>query len=288
MRILKKFDPWRSPLCPCPRKYTLNPYTGCGFKCIYCYITSYIKDPFNPRPKKDLLKNLKRDLDSYKGRLRIAIAYSTDPYTYPEAEYKLTRRILELLAKYDVEVLIATKSTLISRDIDLLKRLNAVVSITITTLDDETARLIEPNVPRPSARLRVVEKLIKNGIKVSLRIDPVIPYITDDLNMIKKLIKLAYDMGVSHIVSSIYKAKPDSFRRVLDVFPDKKGDLMRLYTEYGIQVYGYRYPPYSYRYKILKYIRDNTLKYNLTFNTCREGMRYLDTPNSYCDASHLL
>ena len=56
MSYIQPFDPWKSPLCTCPPKYSLNPYTGCGHKCLYCYATSFIKNFYTPRPKKDFLK----------------------------------------------------------------------------------------------------------------------------------------------------------------------------------------------------------------------------------------
>jgi len=288
MNIIKSFDPWRSPLCPCPPKYTLNPYSGCGFKCIYCYITSYIRDAYNPRPKKDIIKRLKSDLDKLDRHIVIAISYSSDPYTPPEGDHLLMRKILSLLSRYDVSVLIATKSNLVLRDIDILKKIDVVVSMTITTLDKELSRIIEPYAPSPSSRLEALRRLSENGIPTSLRIDPIIPYLTDDFKSIEELINISHEYGVKHIVSSIYKAKPDSFKRIINIYKDLKDRIRRLYDELGLYMYGYKYPPYQYRYKILSFISRYVKNLGMKFNTCREGMRFLDSPDSYCDASHML
>ena len=60
--LIQLFDPWKSKLCTCPKKYSFSPYTGCSHACIYCYITSYIRDPFHARLKKDLFKMLKKEV----------------------------------------------------------------------------------------------------------------------------------------------------------------------------------------------------------------------------------
>lgn len=288
MRVIKQFDPWKSPLCPCPPKYTINPYTGCGFKCIYCYITSYIKDPFNPRPKKDVINNLIKDLKRFEGRKVVAISYSTDPYTYPESKLGITRKILEILAEHGFSILIATKSPLVVRDIDILSRVKSVVSITITTLGDSLSRRIEPEAPLPSSRLEAIRRLRAKDIKVSVRIDPILPYITDDREMIYRLIKKLSELKVNHIVSSVYKLKPDSYNRIIKVFPELRDKYLWLYHKLGTYLYGYLYAPYVYRYNILSYIKKISNRYGMTFSTCREGLRHLDDPETYCDASHLL
>ncbi len=289
MRVIREFDPWSNPLCTCPPKYTLNPITGCGHKCVYCYITSYIKDAFNPRVKKDIVYNTERDLRRLSPGSVIAISYSSDPYSPPEDKEVVMRPILRLMKNYGMNVLIATKSNLVTRDIDILENMNAVVSISITTLDRELARVIEPNAPPPEKRLETLSHLVQNGIPVSLRIDPIIPFLTDNMDGIEKLIKEGVDIGVRHIVVSIYKAKPDNYRRLTQACPWIEDKLHLLYYDRGRILYGYRYPPEDYRRMILTKVKMITKKYSvkLGFNVCREGFN-LDDPGVYCDASHLL
>ena len=289
MRVIREFDPWSNPLCTCPPKYTLNPITGCGHKCVYCYITSYIKDAFNPRIKKDIVYNTEKDLRRLRRESVIAISYSSDPYSPPEDREVIMRPILRLMKNYGMKVLIATKSDLVTRDTDILRDMPAAVSISITTLDREIARLIEPYAPSPDKRLDTLGHLVENGIPVSLRIDPIIPFLTDEVESIEKLIKEGVDVGVRHIVVSIYKAKPDNYRRLVQACPWIEDRLRRLYYDNGRILYGYRYPPEDYRRRILSKIRIITKRYdvNLGFNVCREGFN-LDDPGVYCDASHLL
>ena len=288
MRVLRQFDPWRSPYCPCPPKYTLNPYTGCYHGCRYCYITSYIKDGFKARLKDRLIANLRADLAKVRFPITIAISYSSDPYTPPEGYIGIMRRVLKLLMNYNVRLLIATKSTLIKRDLDLISQFNTAVSITITTLDRYISKKLEPNVPSPSARLKVIEYICQLGIPVSLRIDPIFPGLTDDYKLIEELICTAKEIGVKHIVSSIYKVKPDNYRRMIETFPHLRHFWYKLYWVDGEYVHGYRYAPYKVRYEILSSVASLARKYGLQFNTCREGLTMLDTKNAFCDASHML
>lgn len=288
MRILRYFDPWRNACCTCPPKYTLNPYTGCGHRCRYCYITSYIKDAFNPRLKNRVIRLLLRDLHGLGGNGVVAISYSSDPYTPPEDKLCIMRPILKLFRDYSWRVLVATKSNLVLRDLDLLVDMDAVVSITITTLDRTLSQRLEPYAPSPSDRLETVYRLSQNGVPVSVRIDPIIPFLNDDYISFKDLIEACISSGALHIVSSIYKAKPDSLRRLIyDVGVDESR-LKKLYSS-GFILNGYRYAPTKYRLGILNLVREivKSIGRDVGFTTCREGLPSLDDPNTYCDASHL-
>ena len=288
MRLIKEFDPWKSKLCTCPPKYTFNPYTGCKFGCRYCYITSYIKDGFKPRRKEISLYTLERDVASISKLERpIALSLSTDAYQPLEARYEVTRRMLKILRKYRIPTLITTKSPLILRDIDILRDMNVVVSITITTLDRYKASKLEPYAPRPPARLEAVQRLSDNDIPVVVRMDPIIPSLTDDINEIREAVKTFKDSGARHIVASIYKAKPDNLKRVIQAFPTFRETYRQIYSG-GRKISGYKYPELNYSLRILSQIRDIVRRYGLTFNTCRDGVHLLDTPNCYCDGSHLL
>jgi DNA repair photolyase len=83
-RIIRPFDPWQSPLCTCPFKYTVNPYTGCGHGCLYCYASSYIKDFFRPRPKENILINVRKDLQSLPKGSVVELSASSDPFLLSE------------------------------------------------------------------------------------------------------------------------------------------------------------------------------------------------------------
>lgn len=288
MRLIREFDPWKSELCTCPPKYTFNPYTGCRFGCRYCYITSYIKDGFKPRRKDFSLYMFERDVATIsKSERPIALSLSTDAYQPLEARYRLTRKILKILRKYRIPTLITTKSPLVLRDLDILRDINVVVSMTITTLDRYKASILEPYAPRPSARLKAVEKLSDNDIPVVVRMDPIIPSLTDDLNEIREAVKKFRMAGARHIVASIYKAKPDNLKRLLQVFPEFRKTYQEIYSV-DRRISGYKYADLNYSFRILSKVRDIVRNYGLTFNTCRDRLHHLDTPKCYCDGSHLL
>ena len=287
MRVLRVFDPWKNPLCTCPRKLVLHPYTGCSHFCLYCYATSYIgRRPSTPKKGflKSLIKDLSKPLDDYPF---VELSTSSDPYPPEESMYLLTRKTIELLASRKINILITTKSNLVVRDIELLRQTNSAVMITITTLDESIAKIIEPGAPSPRDRLEVIEKLSEAGIPVGARIDPIIPFVNDDEASLRELVNNVIEAGGRHIVTSTYKAKPDSFRRLATAFPELHTKLRELYYEKGVLVHGYRYLPRDLRRRILHSVIDEAVKKGISAAVCREGLPELFKAPS-CDGSHML
>jgi DNA repair photolyase len=287
LKVLRPFDPWSSPLCTCPLKYSLHPYTGCSHFCLYCYATSYIgRKPSTP--KRDFIKRLREDLRHVNSRLTIELSTSSDPYPPLEAWMGLTRMALKLLAERGLRVLITTKSDLVVRDIDVLKTTPSAVMITITTLDDSLALKLEPGAPSPSRRLRAVERLSEAGVPVGVRVDPILPGLNDDPQMIKQLVEAVANAGARHIVTSTLKLKPDIYRRLREAFPELEPVYRKLYYSEGEVIQGYRYLPRALREKILEPVIDYALEKGLTASVCREGLgpRFLRAPT--CDGSHLI
>ncbi len=277
MRYVRPFDPWKSPMCTCPFKYTLNVYTGCDHACVYCYITAYIRDPFRARPKKDLLRALLKDLEEIDRRSFIALSYSSDPYPRIDEKMKITRSVLEILNRKGIRYLILTKSDLFSRDLDLLAKGKCALGITVTTIDEEKARALEPNAPSPKKRIEALRRAKKEGIPVYARIDPLIPfYTTPDLEETIKALSF-----VSHITFSTLKMRPDIFRRMRAKFPELMKKLGPLYRE---KIYGYYYLPREMRINILKEAREIVHSYGISFGSCREGFQ----SEGSCDGSHLI
>ena len=282
MSLISKFDPWRSKLCTCPPKLTFNPYTGCDHACVYCYASSYIPKFFDCRPKKNLISRLKKEAVKLKGEI-ISISNSSDPYPNLEAETGLTRKCLEILSRQNCRIQIITKSDLVVRDVDLLRKVPSMVSLTITTDNDVTARVIEPNAPLPSKRLKAIEKLVEEDVPVSVRIDPVIPLVNDNS---EKLVETLASLGVKHVTASTYKVKPDNWQRLSIALPKIAEKLRPLYFEKGERIGGYVYLPRDLRVKLLREIRILAKRRGLKFGTCREGLTFLNT--AACDGSWLL
>ena len=287
MQVIRPFDPWKGPLCTCPRKYTLNPYTGCSHRCIYCYITAYIPNAFNCRPKENLLMKVRRDIRKIDRSVVISMSNSSDPYPSIEKDLGLTRNVLRLFKDYGLRVLIITKSDIVARDVDILSSMRSSVSFTITTMDEEIASKLEPFAPSPWKRVNAIEKLVEKGINVSVRLDPIIPYLNDDEKSIEEVISAIADAGALHIVTSTFKPKFDSWKRFKKVFPNIANKLYNYYFKLGEKIGSSRYLPLSIRKELMKKVRKIVIRYGLSFATCREGFPELRTATS-CDGSHLV
>jgi DNA repair photolyase len=212
----------------------------------------------------------------------ISIANSSDPYPRVEATVGLTRRCLEILAESNCRIQMITKSNLVIRDDDLLSKVPSTVALTITTDDTEVAKLLEPNAPPPDERLSAAEDLVNTGIPVSVRIDPVIPFVNDQP---KKLVAILAEIGVKHVTSSTYKVKPDNWRRFSAVMPEVAEKLKPLYFKQGEKIGGNTLLPRDLRFKLLKNIRDLTTAKGIKFGVCRENLPRLNT--AACDGSWL-
>jgi DNA repair photolyase len=261
---------------------TFNPYTGCDHACVYCYASSYIPRFFNCRPKKDLTPRLRREAAKLKGET-VSMSNSSDPYPNLESKTGLTRRCLEILSKHDCRIQVITKSNIVTRDIDLLKTVPSMVALSITTSSDESSRVIEPNAPPPSERIRAAEKLANMGIPVAVRMDPIIPYVNDNP---ESLMKELASIGVKHITSSTYKVKPDNWQRFSKALPEAAEKLTPLYFRKGEKRGRHLYLPRDLRIKLMENVAASAKKYGMKFGTCREGLIHLNTET--CDGSWLL
>ena len=164
--------------------YALNPYRGCEHACIYCYAPSVIhRDRKKWGELVEVKINLPRILSKelrVKKKGVVGLGTVTDPYQPAEKKYEITRRCLELLLIHDFPVCIQTKSSLVLRDMDLLKKFSKIeVGITLTALDDSVREKLEPGASSVKERLNALSELKKNGINTWVFIGPVMPYITD-------------------------------------------------------------------------------------------------------------
>jgi DNA repair photolyase len=213
----------------------------------------------------------------------VSIANSSDPYPRMEAEQCLTRICLAILIQYDCRIQIITKSTLVTRDTDLLSKVPCTVALTITTDDDNTAKLIEPYAPPSTERLKTAETLINKGIPVSVRIDPIIPYVNDSP---ENLITTLASMGIRHVTSSTYKIKRDNWQRFAMAMPKTAEKLKPLYFDEGEKVGGYTLLPKTLRLKLMNTVRGIATENGMKFGVCRENLSQLNTAT--CDGSWLL
>lgn len=186
--------------------YNMNIYKGCCHGCIYCDSRSecyHVENFDKVRAKANALALIARELKSKRKTGVIGTGSMSDPYNPFEKEYMLTRGALELIDRYGFGVSIATKSDLIMRDIDVLKKIGmhslVLIKMTITTADDNLCKKIEPNVAMSSKRFATIKKLTDQGIFAGILLMPVLPFIGDNRENIKRIIELAYENGAKFI-----------------------------------------------------------------------------------------
>lgn len=186
---------------------SINPYRGCEHGCIYCFARpSHAYLGLSPgldfetrliaRP--DAPACLERELRARNYRPKtIAIGTNTDPYQPIEGERRIMRRLLEVLSDYRHPVAVVTKGTLIERDTDLLGEMGqaglARAGLSITTLDPDLSRRMEPRVPAPARRLRTIEQLAKAGCPVRVMVSPLVSGLTD--HELEAILRAARDAG---------------------------------------------------------------------------------------------
>jgi DNA repair photolyase len=213
----------------------------------------------------------------------VSISNSSDPYPRIEANAGWTRQCLEILAESNCRIQIITKSNIVTRDDDLLARIPSAVSLTITTDDDNLARLLEPHAPSATERLRAAQDLISKDIPISVRIDPIIPLVNEEP---RKLITTLANIGVKHITSSTYKPKPDNWQRLSEAMPNIAEKLKPLYFQQGERIGGNTLLPKDLRLKLLSNLRKLAMDKGMKFGVCREGLPQLNT--AACDGSWLI
>jgi DNA repair photolyase len=235
-----------------PFRWSLNPYRGCVHGCHYCYARAthpYLglnaDDDFERKivVKTNLPELLRRELARPAWtHERVAIGTATDAYQPAEGRYRLTRRSLQVLRDYATPLSIVTKSTLVLRDLDLLTELargpGAMVYFTITTVDPELSRLIEPGTPPPAKRLLVLRRLREAGVPCGVFLAPVLPGITDTADSIESVAAAARAHGALTFGASVLRLAPLVKEHYLAVIAERFPHLLpryeRAYTRTNI------------------------------------------------------
>jgi DNA repair photolyase len=211
----KRRDPWFLD------DYTINPYSGCSFNCLYCYIRGS-KYGINMAEKVSIKSNALEILEkqlSLRARKKqygvIVLSSATDPYLHFEKETLLTRNILELILKYNFPVHIITKSDLVIRDFDLLEKINksailpsdlenklkqkVFITFSFSTLDESIAKIFEPGATLPACRLETLKDSIQTGFLSGVSLMPLLPFISDTGEHMEFMFRSFYDAAVNYI-----------------------------------------------------------------------------------------
>jgi len=188
--------------------YNMNIYKGCSHGCIYCDSRSscYHIDNFDEvRAKKNALQIIRDELRRKTKKGVVGTGAMSDPYNPFEKDLKLTRHALELISAYEFGVAIATKSDLITRDIDILQEIkkhsSVLAKITITTFDDVLCQKIEPHVCKSSKRFSAIEQLAAAGVFTGVLLMPILPFINDTEENILNIVRTAHACGAKFIFS---------------------------------------------------------------------------------------
>lgn len=238
--------------------YSVNPYSGCSFNCIYCYIrgskygenmakTLSVKVNAPELLEKQLARRAK------KGEYGVVVlSSSTEAYLPIEEKVKLTRRLLKIILRYRFPIHVITKSKLVLRDLDLLKEIDknailpydfktklkrgVIISFSISTLDEKLVKILEPGAPPPRERLETMEKCKEEGFLVGVDYIPVLPFLSDSEEQLDEMIKTARDYGADFVLVG-----------ALTLFGNKPADCKTLYYKFLEE----NYPELVLKYKSL-------------------------------------
>jgi len=192
-------------------RYSINPYRGCQFACNYCdaitekYLVHENVEDFSRiiYVKTNAPELLEKELERAKKDV-VALSGVTDPYQPAERKYGITRRILEMLRDKGFPVHIGTKSDLVLRDADVLSEISkkswCTVSFTITTFNKELLLLLEPFSPPPERRIEAMKKLTEAGIRAGVDFTPIIPYLLDNNDNIREVVRKASENDADYIL----------------------------------------------------------------------------------------
>jgi DNA repair photolyase len=286
--ILNKCDSARVPF-----DWTINPYRGCEFGCLYCYARYtheymeldggeferkiFVKKDAGPLLAYDVAHKYSYASQSSGGQKpeHIAIGTATDPYQPAEREYGVTRACLEELSKREgLSISVITKSNQIVRDIDLFKKIaersELALNITITTLRPRLARLLEPRAPRPDLRIAAVRQLSEAGLRVGVSASPLIPGITDREGELEAVAEGAHNAGAQWFWSGVLFLMPSSAKQFLPFIREKFPRLTKQYEEWYAKE---AYAPEKYRKQIADRVARLKQKYGFDSRPQRDNQR---------------
>ncbi len=227
-----------------PFHWTINPYRGCEFGCKYCY--ARFTHEFLERRDSDSFEteiyakdwdaqSFEEEVRSVKPGQIIGLGTATDPYQPAERKFKLTRKCLEVMANSarGLSLFVTTKSDLVSRDADLyvqIAKQNCVrVSVTVTTMRRELARLTEPFAPRPDLRIKAVKELAEAGVPVGVIASPILPMITDSEENLTEVAQAAKVAGATQFGAGVLFLQPSAHKVFLPFVARRFPQYLRKY-----------------------------------------------------------
>lgn len=266
--------------------YSVNPYEGCSCNCQYCYIRGskygenmeeglVIKANALEVLEKQLQLRVKKDQYGI-----VVVGSGTDAYMHHEANYKMTEGMLRLLLKYHFPVFISTKSTLITRDIELLKEIDeaailptdlkdtlkrgVILSVSISSMDEKVYSMLEPGAAVPLKRLEILQQLKEAGFLTGVNAIPVLPFISDTDEELEKIIVASKDHGADYILIgglTLFGKEPADSKTLYYKFLERYNP--ELIPKYKSLYRIYPFPPKQHQEDLKKRAEAICKKYNL-------------------------
>jgi DNA repair photolyase len=263
-----------------PFRWSLNPYVGCVHACQYCYARAYYElaedgsgsSDFETRilVKSNFAEVLRAELrrPSWNADL-VALGTATDPYQPAEGRFRITRAVLEALRDFLNPLSMVTKSPLVYRDMDVLAEIarSATVRVffTITTLDQQLWRQLEPGTANPLKRMWVMEQLNKAGVPAGVILAPVLPGITDSYASISAVAREARERGAAFFTYGPLRLGPTVREHYLEFVAREFPDLTARYQ----RAYRTMHAPDEYRDKLDQRVRRIQQEYGLALDETR-------------------
>jgi len=233
-------------------KYAMNLYRGCQHQCIYCDSRSECYRIANFEDiviKENAIELLRSELRKLKEKDTIGTGSMNDPYMPIEQEVQLTRRALEVIEEFRFPVHVITKSDLVVRDYELLKRISrvfATVSITITTADDALSAILEPGAPVSSRRFEAVRKLSEGGVRAGILMMPVLPFVNDTEENIRQMVEKAREAKAAYVLPAFGMTLRDKQRAYyFDKLAQWDASVLAKYEKYYHGQYSFLSPAHN-------------------------------------------
>lgn len=288
--------------------WSINPYVGCALSCTYCYARyahgyalerAAAANPDHLAVATDiaalppwlaferrilvkengptvLRKTLRTGSDRHAALIAgesITIGTATDPYQPAERRFRITRQILEVIAEHPgLRCRIITKSPLVTRDIDVLERINRHsridIHVSLITVDRELARRLEPRAPTPEARLRAIKRLRDSGIDVGVNVMPILPGITDSPAQLEELVHRIAETGATHLGACALRLRAAARKRYLPFIASEFPHLAARYA--ATYAHGFRAGE-SYRDGLTRVMGRLCKRHGIVYGTFDDG-----------------
>jgi DNA repair photolyase len=191
--------------------YALNPYVGCAHDCLYCYAPYVTKRPRAEwtavLARTDIPQVLAKEIKGKKGM--IGLGTVTDPYQEAERHLLLTRRCLMEMVPHGLSVSVLTKSDLILRDLDLYKELKGERGITVTSVNDDISRTLEPGAPLPGRRVAALSRMADQGLNAYALVGPLLPLLTE--RDVDEMVEALSSTGIKWVMLDRFRPRPGMF-----------------------------------------------------------------------------